>query len=82
MTQGCDVNGSVFNSVLSDNVVVEEGADVQYSVLMPGGTVRRGAVVKYAILGEKVQIWADAKVGGNLIVDKGFVVATLPATGG
>ena len=54
MTQGCDVNGSVFNSVLSDNVVVEEGADVQYSVLMPGVTVKRGAVVKYAILGENV----------------------------
>ena len=65
MTQGCDVSGSVFNSVLSDNVVVEEGADVQYSVLMPGVTVKRGAVVKYAILGENVQIGAGAKVGGD-----------------
>ena len=27
-------------------------------------------------------ILGDAMVGGNLIVDKGFVVATLPATGG
>ena len=26
-------------------------------------------------------ILGDAMVGGNLIVDKGFVVATLPATG-
>ena len=65
MTQGCDVSGSVFNSVLSDNVVVEEGADVQYSVLMPGVTVKRGAVVKYAILGENVQIGAGATVGGD-----------------
>ena len=65
MTQGCDVSGSVFNSVLSDNVVVEEGADVQYSVLMPGVKVARGAVVKYAILGENVQIGAGAKVGGD-----------------
>ena len=65
MTQGCDVNGSVFNSVLSDNVVIEEGADVQYSVLMPGVTVKRGAVVKYAILGENVQIGAGATVGGD-----------------
>lgn len=65
MTQGCDVSGSVFNSVLSDNVVVEEGADVQYSVLMPGATVKRGAVVKYAILGEDVQVGAGAKVGGD-----------------
>ena len=65
MTQGCDVNGGVFNSVLSDNVVIEEGADVQYSVLMPGVTVKRGAVVKYAILGENVQIGAGATVGGD-----------------
>ena len=65
MTQGCDVNGSVFNSVLSDNVVIEEGADVQYSVLMPGVTVKRGAVVKYAILVENVQIGAGATVGGD-----------------
>ena len=65
MTQGCDVSGGVFNSVLSDNVVVEEGADVQYSVLMPGVKVARGAVVKYAILGENVQIGAGAKVGGD-----------------
>lgn len=27
-------------------------------------------------------ILGDAMVGGNLIVDKGFVVATLPKTGG
>ena len=65
MTQGCDANGGVFNSVLSDNVVIEEGADVQYSVLMPGVTVKRGAVVKYAILGENVQIGAGATVGGD-----------------
>ena len=65
MTQGCDVNGGVFNSVLSDNVVIEEGADVQYSVLMPGVTVKRGAVVKYAILGDNVQIGAGATVGGD-----------------
>ena len=65
MTQGCDVSGSVFNSVLSDNVVVEEGAEVQYSVLMPGVHVERGAVVNYAILGENVQIGAGATVGGD-----------------
>ena len=65
MTQGCDVNGEAFNSVLSDSVVIEEGADVQYSVLMPGVTVKRGAVVKYAILGENVQIGAGATVGGD-----------------
>ncbi|MCI9513733.1 MAG: glucose-1-phosphate adenylyltransferase [Oscillospiraceae bacterium] len=65
VTQGCDVEGRVFNSVLSDSVVVEEGADVSYSVLMPGVTVKRGAVVQYAILGEGVTVGAGAKVGGD-----------------
>jgi glucose-1-phosphate adenylyltransferase len=65
VTQGCDVEGEVFNSVLSDSVVVEEGASVKYSVLMPDVVVERGAKVEYAILGENVHIGADAKVGGD-----------------
>jgi len=65
VTQGCDVEGMVFNSVLSDSVVVEEGACVKYSVLMPGVVVERGAKVEYAILGENVHIGAGAQVGGD-----------------
>ena len=65
VTQGCDVEGQVFNSVLSDSVVVAEGASVRYSVLMPGAVVERGAVVEYAILGEGVRVGAGAKVGSD-----------------
>ena len=65
VTQGCDVEGSVFNSVLSDSVVVEEGARVSYSVLMPGAVVERGATVEYAILGEGVRVGAGARVGAS-----------------
>ena len=63
VTQGCDVEGTVKNSVLSHSVVIEEGAEVHYSVLMPGVTVKKGAVVKYAILGEGSQVAEGAKVG-------------------
>ena len=63
VTQGCEVLGTVKNSVLSHGVLIEEGAEVQYSVLMPGVRVRKGAVVRYAILGENVQVDADAKIG-------------------
>jgi len=63
VTQGCDVEGTVKNSVLSPNVLIEEGAEVHYSVLMPGTVVKKGAVVKYAILGENSQVGAGAKVG-------------------
>lgn len=65
VTQGCDVEGTVKNSVLSHGTCIEEGAQVLYSVLMPGVTVKKGAVVQYAILGENCQVAENAKVGGD-----------------
>ena len=65
VTQGCEISGTVKNSVLSHGARIEEGAEVSYSVLMPGVTVRRGSVVRYAILGENCQVEAGATVGEN-----------------
>ena len=65
VTQGCEITGTVKNSVLSHGARVEDGAEVHYSVLMPGVTVKRGAVVRYAILGENCQVEAGAGVGGD-----------------
>ena len=63
VTEGCQVNGSVENSVLSVSVCVEAGAEVQYSILMPGARIRAGAKVAYAIIGENTEIGAGAVVG-------------------
>ena len=65
VTQGCEITGTVKNSVLSHGARVEDGAEVHYSVLMPGVTVKRGAVVRYAILGENCQVEAGAAVGAD-----------------
>ena len=65
VTQGCEINGKVMNSVLSHGARIEDGAEVSYSVLMPGVTVKRGAVVRYAILGENCQVEAGATVGDS-----------------
>ena len=65
VTQGCEITGTVKNSVLSPGARVEDGAEVHYSVLMPGVVVKRGAVVRYAILGENVQVDAGAVVGAD-----------------
>ena len=65
VTQGCEITGTVKNSVLSPGARVEDGAEVHYSVLMPGVTVKRGAVVRYAILGENCQVEAGATVGDS-----------------
>ena len=63
VTEGCVVNGTVFNSVLSNQVTVEKGAHVEYSVLMPGAVVEAGAEVRFAILGENVRVCRGAHVG-------------------
>ena len=65
VTEGCELDGHVENSVLSPSVRVGEGARVLYSVLMPGAVVEPGATVEYAIVGENTVIKAGAHVGAE-----------------
>ena len=63
VTGGCEVYGTVENSMLFHSVTVEEGADIQYSILMPGVTVKAGAKVHYSIVAENATVEAGAVVG-------------------
>ena len=65
VTEGCEIDGEVENSVLSSSVCVGKGARVSYSVLMPGVRVEENAVVEYAIIGENTVIKAGAHVGAQ-----------------
>ena len=70
VTGGCEVYGEVENSVLFHSVRVEEGAQVKYSILMPGAVVKAGAVVEYAIVAENAVIGEGARVGAPPEDDK------------
>ena len=63
VTEGCEIDGTVENSVLSSAVKVGTGANIIYSVLMPGAVVEEGATVEYAIVGENTVIHKNAHVG-------------------
>lgn len=63
VTEGCEIEGRVENSVLSPSVKVGRGTRVLYSVLMPGAVIEDGATVEYAIVGENTVIGAGAHVG-------------------
>lgn len=65
ITRGCLVEGTVENSVLSENSIVEEGAKVYYSILMPGAHVQASAQVSYAIIGENAVVGKNALVGSK-----------------
>lgn len=63
ITQGCDVDGEITNSVLFTSAKVATGAKVIDSVLMPGVVVEEGAVVTRALVADGVRIGKDAVVG-------------------
>jgi len=65
VTSGCEIYGTVENSVLSYNVVVEKGAVVRDSVVMANTVIKRGAVVNYAILDEMSVVEENDKIGGD-----------------
>ena len=65
VTAGCQIYGTVKNSVLGANVKVGKGAVVEDSVIMNDVVIEDGAAVRYAILDEKVTIGKKATVGAS-----------------
>lgn len=66
LSNGCVVNGTVINSVLSPGVQVEAGAMVRDTVIMNDTVIRSGAVVQQCILDKEIEIGPEARVGwGN-----------------
>jgi len=81
ITEGCEIYGSVENSVLSGGVIVEKGAVVKDSVIMENAYIGKNATVQYAILDEDTVIEENATVGqaredgGKLIlISRGSVI--------
>ena len=71
---GSEVYGTVENSVLSSNVIIEKGAVVRDSVIMSNTVVHKGAVVNYSIIDESVAIEDGAKIGEDKESAKGISV--------
>lgn len=65
LSPGCRIGGSVRDSVISPDVLVEPGASVSHSVLLHGAVVRAGARVVRAIIDHHVEIGATSRIGGD-----------------
>ena len=63
ITEGCVIEGTVNHSIVSTQAVVEKGAQVIDSVLMPGVHIGPGAHVVRSIIAENARIGAGAKIG-------------------
>ena len=71
---GCEIYGTVENSVLGSNVIVEEGAVVKDAVVLANSVIKSGATVSYSIIDENVTVGKNAKIGVEKNADAEIVV--------
>jgi glucose-1-phosphate adenylyltransferase len=72
ISDGCEIFGSVRNSVLGPGVIVEAGGQVRDSVIFADVTVRGGATVDWSIVDRGCEIGPGARVGSanpGVIID-------------
>ncbi len=63
ITEGCEVNAHVYNSVLFSDVSAEEDAQISFSVIMRNAKIGKGAKVHYAIIADGAVIEDGAVIG-------------------
>ncbi len=63
ISDGCNVNGTIENSILFPGAKVESGAVVKNSVIFSGAIIKENAVVDHSILAEDCIINARAHIG-------------------
>ena len=86
ISEGCEIDGKLWYSVLFSNVTVEQGADLNSAVVMSNTVIKKGATVKYAIIAEDAIIeegaivgddpcnYADSSEWGIAVVGRGAIV--------
>lgn len=65
IADGCEINGTVENSIIFRDVRVEEGAVVRNSIIMEHGIVMRNGQISYAITDKSVVIGANKQISGS-----------------
>ena len=63
VTEGCEIYGTVINSVLSPGVVVGRNAVVRDSVIFDDVTIGEGAEVNYAVMDGNTVVGENATIG-------------------
>lgn len=71
---GCEIEGTVINSLLSSNVIVKKGAFVKDSVIMSGTVIEENARVTYSIIDEDGTVSQDSVIGEERSAKKGITV--------
>ncbi len=76
ITEGCEIEGTVINSLISSSVRIEKGAVVKDSVIMSGTLIKEGASVTYSIVDENAVIGKNSVVGADKSTTKNVTVVS------
>ncbi len=63
ISEGTEVYGEVYNSVIGAGVTIEEGAVVRDSIIMKNTSIGKGTKIERAIIAENVKIGNDVSIG-------------------
>ena len=61
--EGCSIYGEVYNSVISPDVTIEEGAVVKDSIVMQGSVIKSGTKIDKSIIAERTVVGKDCEIG-------------------
>lgn len=64
-TAGCEIYGTVINSVISEDVTIGVGSVVRNSVIMRGTVIGDNVTVDYGMIDENVTVCDGAKIGDD-----------------
>lgn len=62
IADGCDIEGTIINSVLFSGIKVAKGTVIKNSVIMPHVVIEENSQINYSLLD------ADCKIGSNVII--------------
>lgn len=71
---GCEIYGTVENSVLASDIVIDKNVVVKNSIIMSDTTINEGAKIEYAIIDEKITVGKNAVIGEPESSGKGIAV--------
>ena len=63
LSDGCEVYGEVYSSILGPGVIVEKGAVVKDSIIMAGTVIGEGSLVDKCVIDEKCKIGKNVQMG-------------------
>lgn len=71
VSDGCEVYGEVYNSVLGPEVIIEEGAIIRDSIIMSKCTVGKNTTIDRCIIDENCTVGDNVKLGtGESVTNK------------